>query len=142
MNQATVNRRLPIGAEVLREGGVHFRVWAPMRRKVAVLVGDRAFELAPEPGGYFSGTVGGAAEGSLYRYQLEDGPILPDPASRFQPEGPEGPSQIVDPSRFAWTDGQWRGVGLKGQVFYEIHIGTYTREGTYEAAGRHLEELV
>lgn len=140
----TQPRRLPIGAEVRPSGGVHFRVWASRRRRVEVVLEreTRAVELEPERDGYFSGAIAEAAAGSLYRYRLDGGAELyPDPASRFQPDGPHGPSQVVDPSRFRWTDAGWRGAPLHGQVIYEMHIGTFTREGTWEAACREFEEL-
>jgi maltooligosyltrehalose trehalohydrolase len=76
----------------------------------------------------------------LYRYRLESG-AFPDPASRFQPEGPHGPSRIVDPTQFKWTDEKWRGVSRKGQVIYELHIGTFTPGGTFAAAMEKLEYL-
>ena len=66
---------------------------------------------------------------------------FPDPASRFQPQGPHGPSEVFDPTRFEWSDSDWNGVGVKGQVLYEVHIGTFTREGTWEAACQELAEL-
>jgi maltooligosyltrehalose trehalohydrolase len=97
--------------------------------------------LDAEEGGYFSGYLPEATDGTRYRYQLDGAEIYPDPVARFQPEGPHGPSQVVDPSRFRWTDGNWRGTPLPGQVLYEMHVGTFTREGTWEAAGRELEEL-
>src|SRR6185436_6038291 len=102
---APPGRRLPIGAEVLPDGGVHFRVWAPRRKSVEVaLEGRRRADNVPsefvrleaEPDGYFSGTVAEARPGTLYRYRLDGGERYPDPASRFQPEGPHGPSQVVD----------------------------------------------
>jgi maltooligosyltrehalose trehalohydrolase len=139
-------RRLPVGAD-LAPGGVHFRVWAPRCRRVEVVfAGEPAewpveVELAPEADGYFSGAVAGVGDGALYRYRLDAGEAFPDPASRFQPEGPHGPSQVVDPSRFRWTDGEWRGAGREGQVLYEMHIGTFTQEGTWEAAARQLPAL-
>src|SRR4029450_4178566 len=68
--------------------------------------------------------------------------LYPDPASRYQPEGPHGPSEVIDPSLFPWTDDAWRGVPLEGQVFYELHIGTFTPEGTWDAAAERLAELV
>jgi maltooligosyltrehalose trehalohydrolase len=132
-------RRLPIGAEVTPEG-VHFRVWAPARKRVEVVLEDAA-ELEPEEDGYFSGLVPGAGAGALYRLRLDGGDAFPDPASRFQPQGPHGPSQVVDPSTFEWTDGDWRGVTRDGQVLYEMHVGTFTPEGTWEAAARELPEL-
>jgi maltooligosyltrehalose trehalohydrolase len=135
-------RRLPVGAEVQRTGGVHFRVWAPKRRAVAVLVGERAAALAPEGDGYFSGTVADARASTRYRYQLDGGTqAYPDPASRFQPEGPHGPSQVVDPASFRWTDAGWPGVARTGQVLYELHVGTFTPAGTWAAAEAQLPEL-
>src|SRR5262249_49378946 len=88
-------RRLPIGAEVLASGGVHFRVWAPRCRTVEVaLASAELSKLQAEGNGYFSGTIAAAGAGMLYRYRLDGrDPLLPDPASRFQPEGPHGPSQ-------------------------------------------------
>jgi maltooligosyltrehalose trehalohydrolase len=103
--------------------------------------GLSAVKLEPENQGYFSAHVPSAREGMLYRFRLDDGELYPDPASRFQPQGVFGPSQIVDPARFRWTDQAWRGVALLGQVVYEMHIGTFTREGTWEAASRQLPHL-
>jgi len=137
-----VQRRVPVGAERGAEGGVHFRVWAPRRRRVEVLLDDgRATELQPEPNGYFAGHVATARVGTRYRYRLDGGDAFPDPASRFQPEGPHGPSEVVDPTAFPWSDAAWRGARLPGQVIYEMHIGTFTREGTWAAAIRELPEL-
>src|SRR5258705_882839 len=95
-------RRLPIGAESLRDGGVHFRVWAPQRSRVAVVVGDeRAVQtvaLASAGNGYFSGTSLDAGSGTRYRFRLDhDDTLYPDPASRFQPDGPSGSSMLVNP---------------------------------------------
>jgi maltooligosyltrehalose trehalohydrolase len=141
-----MHRRLPVGAEVPAEGGVHFRVWAPRRRRVEVVLegaaAGQAAGLEAEGGGYFSGRVAKAGAGTRYRYRLDGGAELyPDPASRFQPDGPHGPSQVIDPGRFAWTDGGWAGTRLEGQVIYELHLGTFTREGTWAAAARELPEL-
>ncbi len=122
--------------------GVHFKVWAPKRQKVHVILEGHRFPLAPEGEGYFAGTVDSAKPGSLYRYQLdEEDSFFPDPESRFQPEGPHGPSQVVDPSAFRWTDGAWPGLDAEGQVIYELHIGTFTPEGTWDGARKQLPEL-
>ena len=144
---ATSARRLPVGAEVV-DGGVHFRVWAPKRKKVEVVfegpAGDwpLAVALDPEDDGYFSGLVEGAGAGALYRFRLDDDETLyPDPASRFQPDGPHGPSQVVDPSSYQWRNAGGAGVQPQGQVIYEMHIGTFTLEGTWAAAERELPEL-
>jgi maltooligosyltrehalose trehalohydrolase len=147
-NDKAVFRRLPVGAEVQASGGVHFRVWAPRRKRVEVMleqaVGARsaaAYELESDSVGYFSGLLLDAAPGMLYRYRLDGEKTYPDPASRFQPEGPHGPSQIVDPAAFRWTDRDWCGVHIQGQVIYEMHVGTFTRPGTWEAAACELETL-
>lgn len=133
-------RQFPVGAEVT-EAGTHFRVWAPSARTV-----DVAFEhtperirLAAEPGGYFAG-ASSATAGTRYRYALDGGEAFPDPASRFQPDGPFGPSEVIDPT-FAWTDQEWLGVKFRNSVFYELHVGTFTRAGTWSAAAAQLAEL-
>ena len=147
--EANFRRRLPVGAEVSPDGGAHFRVWAPRRTRVEVILetegGARggASELRAERGGYFSIHSEEARAGSLYRFRLDgdDSYLYPDPASRFQPAGPHGPSQIVDPAAFAWDDADWRGARLRGQIIYEMHVGTFTREGTWGAAARELAGL-
>ena len=152
----TATRRLPVGAEVLRGGGVSFRVWAPKRKSVQVVLshdpgGQKAvlsLDLDPERGpsendsGYYSAIVGEAAAGMYYGFRLDrDSSLIPDPASRFQPTGPEGLSQIVDPRNFTWSDAGWKGITIGGQVLYEIHVGTLTKEGTWSAATARLEEI-
>jgi len=137
-----VQRRFSIGAEPGTDG-VHFRVWAPSRRNVAVIIeGFPAVDLTSESNGYFSGTVDFARPGMQYRFRLDYGNrLFPDPASRFQPEGPHGPSQIVSPYSYRWKDDSWPGVSIQGQVLYEMHVGTFTREGTWNAARELLPEL-
>ncbi|HEY5313809.1 MAG TPA: malto-oligosyltrehalose trehalohydrolase [Pirellulales bacterium] len=141
------NRRYPIGAEIAAEGGVSFRVWAPQRQRIDVVLeggpgeGDR-LALGREAGGYFFGTLPSAAHGTRYRFQLDgQADRLPDPASRFQPEGPFGPSQVVDSARFRWSDAAWPGARLAGLVLYEMHVGTFTPEGSWAAATQELAEL-
>ena len=96
-----------------------------------------------EPNGFFSFRVPEAADGSLYYFQLDDDPKqYPDPASRFQPHGVHGPSQVIDPGQFEWSDGAWPGLRLKGQVIYEMHVGTFTPQGTWAAAAEKLTHLV
>ncbi|GEP46390.1 malto-oligosyltrehalose trehalohydrolase [Brevifollis gellanilyticus] len=140
-------RRLPIGAEVQPKGGVHFRVWAPESKKVSVLLGDKeelpdALEipLQSETGGYWSGLIPKATAGMHYRYKLDSGTYA-DPASRFQSNGPHGASEIIDHTAFAWSDEAWKGVTTERQVIYEMHIGTFTPEGTWEAATAQLPHL-
>ena len=134
-------RRLPIGVEIGPEGA-DARVWAPKRRRVELVLDDgRAFPLAAEAGGYFAGTAPGVTAGARYRFRLDDGDAFPDPASRFQPDGPHGPSMAVDP-RFPWTDAAWKGRSLRGQVLYEMHAGTFTADGTWAGAAARLPDLV
>jgi maltooligosyltrehalose trehalohydrolase len=145
-----VKRRYPIGAELIGENQTHFRVWAPKARELDVVVEHaptlkRTFHpLIPEPSGYFSGVINAGVE-TRYRFRVHAGEnCYPDPASRFQPDGPHGSSCIVDPKKFQWTDSQWPGpavAGLKGQIIYEMHIGTFTTEGTWRAAAEQLPEL-
>jgi maltooligosyltrehalose trehalohydrolase len=146
------SRRLPIGAEIQREGGVHFRVWAPDWKEVAIVLQTGAVDekvpaqtfisLDNEEAGYFSIYVPHATQGMKYSFRLGNNEFLyPDPASRFQPEGPMGPSEIIDPADFTWTDRNWQGVSLEGQIIYEMHIGTFTQQGSWEAAGEELPTL-
>ncbi len=142
----SLKRRLPIGAECLREGGVHFRVWAPRRKQIVAVLGNETDQqivsLTPEGNGYFSGVSHAAGDGTLYRFRLDDDDTLyPDPASRFQPAGPSGPSRVVDPGAFAWTDRDWKGASIRGQAIYEMHVGTFTPARTWAAAMRELAEL-
>src|SRR5438876_4536657 len=137
--------RLPVGADIVA-GGVHFRVWAPRATRVDGVIERQASTdtrgLDAEPDGYFSTLVADLSDGALYRYRLDEQErLLPDPASRFQPQGPHGPSRVVDPDRFDWTDRGWRGVTRDGQVPYELHVGTFTCEGTWAAAMRELPAL-
>jgi maltooligosyltrehalose trehalohydrolase len=102
----------------------------------------RAYPLKSEALGYFSGLVEALGAGALYSFRLDDDPLLlPDPASRFQPEGPHGPSQIIAPDAYVWRDGGSRGRSTKGQIIYELHFGTFTEAGTYVAAAEQLPEL-
>jgi maltooligosyltrehalose trehalohydrolase len=144
-------------------GTTTFRVWAPdhtsvdlaidLRRNAAPTTADRGTDspwhdgagavfsrsgmrpLAPESRGYWSGSFSDLPPGTLYRYRLsgDDGSVFPDPASRFQPAGVHGPSQVVDPSAFSWSDGAWRTPPPERAVFYELHVGTFTPEGTFRA---------
>jgi maltooligosyltrehalose trehalohydrolase len=116
-------------------------VWAPETAQVEVDLGDRRVRLDPEPHGYHSGLAPTVEAGTRYAYRLDGGPAYPDPASRFQPDGPHGPSEIVDPAAFRWTDRRWPGIPREGQVLYELHVGTFTAAGTWDAASRELPEL-
>jgi maltooligosyltrehalose trehalohydrolase len=125
-----------------RGGGAHFRLWAPDRQRVSVEINGLVHALSAESDGYFSGLVQGADVGDDYGFRLDDDDtVYPDPVSRCQLSGPHGPSRLVDPASFLWTDASWKGVGLKGQVIYELHVGTFTPEGTWSAAAEKLPLL-
>src|SRR4029079_14934372 len=132
-NTPALIRRLPIGAERQPSGGVHFRVWAPRRRTVEVMLGEGdgvPYKLDRECNVYFSAVILNAAPDMLYRYRLDGKNSYPDTVSRFPPDGSHGASHIIDSEEFGWTDENWRGIGFAGQIVYEMHIGTFTREGT------------
>jgi len=143
MPDSAYPRRLPLGAEVVPGRGVHFRLWAPIRTAVeVVVVGGPTVALAAEPDGYFAGLVEGTGDGARYQFRLDGGEQFPDLASRSQPDGPHGASQVVDPTAFRWTDQNWKGVPETGQVLYELHVGTFTPAGTWAAAADQLPALV
>jgi maltooligosyltrehalose trehalohydrolase len=125
---------LDLGANV-SEGDVHFRVWAPKASSVSlVIMGEKEpFQMNAEGRGYFSTFVQGLEAGRRYCYLLNEDRPRPDPVSRFQPEGVHGPSEVIDPSQFKWEDQDWRGIPLEEMILYEIHTGTFTKEGTFEA---------
>jgi maltooligosyltrehalose trehalohydrolase len=130
----------PVGAQLVPEGAA-FRVWACDHQRMSVLINNVEFRLHPEKNGYFSCTVPGVKENDIYSFFVDgDGPF-PDPASRFQPQGPHGPSRVINPDRFSWTDCEWPGIKLAKQVIYELHVGTFTPAGTWLAAIEQLSEL-
>jgi maltooligosyltrehalose trehalohydrolase len=124
------------------DGTASARVWAPACRQVEFTIdGGAGFPLERDADGFFAGTIRGVGPGVRYWYRLDGGNLRPDPASRSQPDGPHGPSAIVDASVFEWTDAGWKGVHPQGQVLYEMHVGTFTREGTWAAAAAELDAL-
>src|SRR5262245_30977766 len=131
---------MDVGTRVERDA-VTFTVWAPRQQSLALHLDDDEMPMEPGADGYFSLQVAGAHAGQRYFFRLSQG-LRPDPVSRFQPEGPFGPSMIVDPSSFPWTDGDWTGAPPRHrQVVYEMHIGTFTSRGTWAAARTHLQRL-
>jgi maltooligosyltrehalose trehalohydrolase len=140
-----LRRRYPVGAEAQPDGSTHFRVWAPEPQRITLRLesGDPPREIAldQEAHGYYSALVRDVIGGTRYRYVL-DGDPLPDPASRYQPEGPFGPSEVVDPTKFQWEEAMPRGIELQGQVIYEMHPGTFTPGGNWLSAIDKLPLLV
>jgi maltooligosyltrehalose trehalohydrolase len=132
---------MPQGAE-LHEGGVRFRLWAPNQTHIGLAIDDREpVSMAHQPEGWFELVTVGAHPGSRYRYVLQDGMQVPDPAARFQPEDVHGPSEVIDPTAYDWKDADWRGRPWNETVVYELHIGTFTPEGTFRAAIGKLDHL-
>src|SRR5947209_19866627 len=118
-----------------------FQVWAPDAKQVTLrLLGHRDLPMQPESGGVFSITVDAAA-GDRYFYLVDDHPPVPDPVSPLLSEGVHGPTEIVDPGSFAWSDQEWRGVDLRDAIIYELHIGTFTPQGTFASATERLDYL-
>lgn len=144
VHRAEHARRFPVGAEII-DGRIDFRIWAPSQDRVELVIEQpepHAVEMTPEGDGYFTATTDDPREPVRYRLRLNgQDELLPDPASRFQPEGPHGPSEVIDPTRFAWTDADWPGLGLEGRVIYEMHVGTFTPEGTWRSAAQQLPHL-
>jgi maltooligosyltrehalose trehalohydrolase len=139
-------RKLSAGVELLTEGrGAHARVWAPACRRVDVLLirtrERTTMPLRSEEDGFFGGELPNARAGDRYFFVLDGERERPDPVSRFQPDGPHGPSEIIDPAAFHWTDAAWQGIAPEGHVIYEMHVGTFTPEGTWRAAAREIDAL-
>lgn len=137
------NSDTPLGATYLGDGRTRFNVWAPHAKIVEVMLatpGERVVSLENRDRGYHAGIVENVRPGDTYFYVLDGNTKRPDPASRFQPQGVHGPSQVVE-AGFAWEDNNWRGLALSDYILYEIHIGTFTSEGTFDAAIAVLDEL-
>lgn len=131
-----------LGAIYLKNQRCRFRVWAPKAQTVEVDVcGTRRVPLEPAESGYFEVELDGVPPGTAYSYRLDGGERRPDPASRYQPDGVHGPSVVVD-HRFEWTDAAWAGIALPEHILYELHVGTFTPEGTFDAVIPHLDRLV
>jgi len=132
-----------LGGVLVGENACSFLVWAPRARSVEVRIVEPRERAVPMQGagcGYFHAVVEGISAGALYRYRLDGENERPDPASRYQPRGVHGPSQIID-SSFKWNDSRWRGIALEKYVFYELHVGTFTPEGTFDAIVPRLAAL-
>jgi maltooligosyltrehalose trehalohydrolase len=135
---------MPFGAELRSDGSVRFRLWAPKSRGVELCLekpGAKSIPLPAAGHGWFELITPEAGAGSLYRFQIDGVLKVPDPASRFQPSDVNGPSEVIDPRAFAWTDDQWQGRPWEEAVIYELHVGTFTPEGTFRGVERKLDYL-
>jgi maltooligosyltrehalose trehalohydrolase len=133
--------RLSYGANLLPEGGVQFRVWAPNEVCLSLQLSRPAALAMTRDGEDFQLIVPDARPGDSYSFCFGDGRLRPDPVSRSQPHGVHGPSQIVDPEAFVWSDRDWKGIPLSEAIIYELHIGTFTPEGTFAGAIAKLGHL-
>jgi malto-oligosyltrehalose trehalohydrolase len=137
---------MPFGAQVLPGGKVRFRLWAPAAKRVTLELestsgAGRSLPLEKSADGWVEVTTGEAHAGSRYRFAIDGGTLVPDPASRRNPQGVHGPSEVVNPEAFEWTDQEWRPLPWQESVIYELCVGTFTPEGTFAGAARKLEHL-
>ncbi|MFG1461830.1 malto-oligosyltrehalose trehalohydrolase [Xanthobacter sp. DSM 24535] len=133
---------MPFGAQ-LEAGAVRFRLFAPVQQRVLLVLDERhVLPMHRMTDGWHICVTDAAGAGTRYRFQLEDGLLVPDPASRHQPEDVHGPSEVIDPARYAWRDSDWRGRPWHEAIVYELHVGTFTSEGTFRAATERLDDLV
>ncbi|MEX2303354.1 MAG: alpha-amylase family glycosyl hydrolase, partial [Bryobacterales bacterium] len=140
-----MNWQPSIGAWI-EDDGVRFRVWSPSSQTVEVEIvppdgAARVIPLSREDDGIFTAHIGAIGPQTRYRYRLDGGNLLPDIASRYQPTGVHGPSEITDPAAFAWSDQEWGGIELRDVIAYELHVGTFTPEGSFDAARERLPML-
>ena len=125
-----------VGAHYLGNGRCSFKVWAPEKKQVSLhLVHpiNKILEMQPDEQGYYSIEADGVKEGAEYFFIVEDKKDLPDPASHHQPKGVHGPSSVVDHNAYEWNDNGWGGVPFHELILYELHVGTFSEQGTFEA---------
>ena len=138
---------MPFGAELTATGEVRFRLWAPAARRVELVLCDadgaavHSAQMDTLPQGWFSLATGTAGAGSLYRYCIDGSHEVPDPASRCNPAGVHGPSEVIDPTQYAWDDSAWRAPPWHEAVLYELHVGTFNTPGTFAAVAARLAHL-
>ncbi|MFZ5532917.1 MAG: malto-oligosyltrehalose trehalohydrolase [Pseudomonadota bacterium] len=141
-----LEHEMPFGPQRLSDGRVQFRLWAPAQKAPRLQLSDGGTEhlltLQPGEAGWFEVTLDEAATGQTYRFRLDDGLCVPDPASRFQPADVHGPSELIDPAAYRWQHADWRGRPWDEAVIYELHVGSFSPEGSYEGVIRRLDHLV
>jgi maltooligosyltrehalose trehalohydrolase len=136
---------MPFGAECRSDGSVSFRLWAPAARRVELCLGNAKdpmrFPLDRRDNGWFELVTNAAGAGTKYKFRIDNEREVPDPASRFQPQDVNGPSEVIDPDAFDWQDLAWRGRPWEEAVIYELHVGAFTPRGTFAAIAEHLDYL-
>ena len=133
-----------IGSQYLGDGKCDFIVWAPLLKSIKLRIvypDERIIHMSKDGQGYWRTVIGGIHPGALYFYQLDNAYLRPDPASNYQPEGVHGPSQVVDHVASHWTDKEWQGIALEEMIIYELHVGTFTPEGTFDGLITKLGEI-
>jgi len=137
---------MPFGAQLTSAGQVRFRLWAPAARQVELMLhesrGTRSLKMSAQPEGWFELVTSEARAGSRYRYRIDNEIEVPDPASRSNPDDIQGPSEVIDPTAFEWDDAQWGGRPWHEAVIYELHVGTFSPEGTFAGVEQKLDHLV
>ncbi|HEY9783942.1 MAG TPA: malto-oligosyltrehalose trehalohydrolase [Candidatus Obscuribacterales bacterium] len=138
---------MPFGTSLLDTGEIRFRIWAPSAKKVELcLYQDNGncclFPMEADDSREFTHTSDSARIGCRYHFKIDDDLLVPDPASRYQPEDVHGPSEVIDPSRFKWTDGDWKGRPWEEAIIYELHVGTFSPQGTFAGVIEKLPHLV
>jgi maltooligosyltrehalose trehalohydrolase len=136
-----VAHAMPFGAEVLAGGGVQFRFWAPAANSVDLVLEKKSTPMKKRDEGWFEVGELDAGPGTRYRYRINGGQLVPDPASRFQPQDVDGPSEVIDPASYQWKRAAWQGRDWREAVLYELHVGTFTPEGTYRGVIKKLPHL-
>jgi len=134
--------KMPFGAEIRDAGKVRFRLWAPTASDVSVSISDKSLPMSRLGDGWFELVTAEAGPGTHYQFKIDRLHSVPDPASRFQPLGVHGPSEVVDPQAFSWKNTNWRGRPWEEAILYELHVGTFSPEGTFAGAEEKLQYLV
>jgi malto-oligosyltrehalose trehalohydrolase len=136
---------MPFGAELTSSGAVRFRLWAPAARRVDLLIEEgaraRLLPMTPLPAGWFELLTSEACAGTRYRYRIDGRRAVPDPASRHSPQGVHGPCEVIDAESFEWDDGAWRARPWHEAVIYELHVGTFSAEGSFAGVEKRLDHL-
>ncbi|HXF13908.1 MAG TPA: alpha-amylase family glycosyl hydrolase, partial [Terriglobales bacterium] len=134
---------MPFGAEIRDDGTARFRLWAPKTFSVTLQLNnpERGLPMSLRDEGWFELTTDASA-GAQYSFNVNDKQLVPDPAARFQPSGVHGPSEVIDPFSYDWQDSNWRGRPWDEAVIYELHVGTFSGEGTYSGVEAKLDYLV
>ena len=135
---------MPFGAELRPDGGTRFRLWAPTQQRVRLVLEGRsdALPMTALAEGWHELVTNEAVAGTRYSFELANNMQVPDPASRYQPRDVHGPSEVIDPASYQWRDASWRGRPWHEAVLYEMHVGAFTPEGTFQAAIERLDHLV